>query len=161
MRWVVIKAERYFPACAALACFFLIVYYSQEILILENRDLVNWKNLYTAVFDWSAVQTGFLFGVYGFVFGKTDGFIGAVRNTIAMKNFIGYTRNATIVGFFLTIISIPMLVVNPTMNSQYSAFFFIIAAWFSVFVWAFISFLRVAFIFGIIVRTPENDRLKG
>src|SRR4051794_5693753 len=71
-----------------------------------------WKaeGLYGAVFNWAAIQTGFAFGVYGFVAGKTGGFIDAARGTIAMGRFLRYVKAPNVLGFVLTVLSIPLLV---------------------------------------------------
>jgi len=43
-------------------------------------------------------------------------------------------------------------------NSGEAVLYWIQAAWFALFVWAFGAFLRVAFSFGIIVATPDRPK---
>jgi hypothetical protein len=95
------------------------------------------------VFNWAAIQTGFAFGVYGFVAGKTGGFIDAVRGTVAMGRFHGYVKAANILGFVLTVLSIPLLVINPDLKTATTSIYAVVAAWFALFVWAFVTFLRI------------------
>lgn len=119
------------------------------------------SNLYSAIFSWSAIQTGFLFSVYGFVAGKGDGFIGAMGKTLALRNFIRYTKRAIFAGFILTLISIPLIVANTNFDTQNKYVALLIIGWFSLFVWAFISFLRVAYIFGLMSQIKDQERIKG
>ena len=76
-----------------------------------NRDAITAKftsevwtisNLYSAVFAWSAIQTGFAFAVYGFVVGKSEGFVEALRDTFALRRFLRYVTAANIAGAFTT-----------------------------------------------------------
>lgn len=125
-------------------------------LLVWRGDVVSqfaengWKaeGLYGAVFNWAAIQTGFAFGVYGFVVGKTGGFIEAVRETVAMRRFLHYVKAANVLGFVLTVLSIPLLVINPDLKTPSTAAYVIASAWFSLFVWAFVTFLRIAYTFG-------------
>jgi hypothetical protein len=116
-------------------------------------------NLYSAIFNWAALQSGFIFSVYGFVVAKQDGFVAAARGTAFMAGFIKYNKRAIISGFILTLSSIPLLVINPELKPGDWGAFFALALWFSLFVWAFISFLRVAFIFGLIARVRDREEI--
>lgn len=122
-----------------------------------------WKaeGLYSAVFNWAAIQTGFAFGVYGFVLAKSEGFVGALSATVAMKRFIGYVKSANIAGFILTIFSIPLLIVNPNLAAPSHSTYGFVALWFSLFVWAFMSFLRIAYTFGRLTNVPDSKPFHG
>ena len=124
---------------------------------------LGWKleNLYSAVFGWASIQTGFLFGVYGFVVGNTDGFISEVRGTRAMSRFVGYTLRATLIGFILTLATMPLIVADPSLTQESGLVYYLIAAWLAIFVWAFMAFLRVAYIFGLIVRVKRDTFIGG
>ena len=118
----------------------------------------DWKanDLYAAIFDWAAIQTGFAFGVYGFVAGRRDGFVGALQGTIAMERFVLYIKRANILGFLLTFTSIPLIVLSPNINIAFSTNFILVVLWFSVFVWAFCAFLRLAYNFGRIASVKDK-----
>ena len=117
-----------------------------------------WKaeGLYGAVFNWAAIQTGFAFGVYGFVAGKTGGFIDAVRGTVAMGRFHRYVKAANVLGFVLTVLSIPLLVINPDLKAATPFVYAVVSAWFALFVWAFVTFLRIAYTFGHLSGVKDN-----
>ena len=137
-----------------LVLLLLILFYSS---VSERFGENKWQSdsLYSAIFDWSAIQTGFAFGVYGFVIGKTDGFVEKLRNTAAMNRFIVYIKRANLTGFLLTLASIPLIVVNPTVSESFYSYL-VVAIWFSVFVWSFMSFLRLAYNFGIIASVKDT-----
>lgn len=126
--------------------------------IAEQFEPQKWDatNLYVAVFDWAAIQSGFVFGIYGFIVSKRDGFVGQMMKGRSYEKFIGYTRRAYLGGFALTFVSLPLLVVGPDISDPDSKTYMLTALWFASFVWAFAAFLRVAFIFGTIAATPDR-----
>ena len=119
------------------------------------------SNLYGAIVNWSAIQTGFAFGVYGFVVGKNDGFVKEIREKLAMQRFLGYVRRANIGGFVLTVTSLPLTIANPALSSPKSLLFLIVLAWFSLFVWTFLAFLRVAYGFGKLSSVRDQPEFYG
>lgn len=143
-----------FAAVCSLACAYFMRPYFEASFVQDG-----WieTNLYTAVFDWSAIQSGFMFAIYGFVATKKDGFTGTVMKGQSFQRFISYTRTACVGGFALTIYSLPLLVVSPEVDGSDDATYWIIAIWFAFFVWAFLAFLRVAFSFGIIIATKDRE----
>jgi len=133
------------------------MYFSELVALKFSSG--DWKSvgLYSAIFGWSAIQTGFAFGVYGFVIGKGDGFIAALKNTIAMSRFIVYIRRANISGFLLTLTSIPLIIVEPKVGVPMSTSYLVVALWFALFVWSFLSFLRLAYNFGQIASVKDKN----
>ena len=73
--------EQYAPLVISAACAFAI-YILAPSIIARFTQSEGWQasSLYGAVFNWSAIQTGFAFGVYGFVVGKNDGFVQEIRD---------------------------------------------------------------------------------
>lgn len=118
----------------------------------------DWKSsdLYTAIFGWASIQTGFVFGIYGFVASKTDGFIKQVSDDRSFRRFVGYIKRANLAGFLLTFFTLPMIVTSPELKDAHTTPFVITMVWFAVFIWTFCAFLRVAFIFGRIVAVPDR-----
>src|SRR5437868_1788817 len=100
-----LAVERYGPLGLTLVA--MVAIYLTAAPIVASIEASKWQvaNLYTAVFTWSAIQTGFAFGVYGFVVGRSEGFIPEIRDTIAMRRFLGYVKRANVGGFVLTIAS--------------------------------------------------------
>ena len=148
--------ERWGPLTAGVVCATLLCLYANEVV--EKFSSGGWKasNLYSAIFGWAAVQTGFAFGVYGFIAGRRDGFVGALQGTTAMEGFVTYIKRANWAGFLLTFASIPLIVVSPSICTAFSWSFVLVTLWFSGFVWAFCSFLRLAYNFTIISGVKDK-----
>jgi hypothetical protein len=136
----------------------LMLFYHETITGLVATDVIDLSNLYNAVFGWSSIQTGFLFAVYGFVTGKRDGFVGAIAQTNAMKFFNNSLGKAIIVGFTLTLVSMP-LIAMPIAPTDLDVWYVLVSLWFSFFLWSFLLFCKVAYNFGIISMVADrNDR---
>jgi len=150
--------ERFGPAAFAVLTLALLVYFMEDVVALSAKEQIDLGNLYSAVFDWSAIQTGFLFGIYGFVAGKSSGFIHEIRDTPEMKIFVGRTRRALFLGFTITLFSVPLLVASFAIEGggwRYGVF----VAWSAISVWAFFAFARVAYLFGLLIRVRDVERL--
>lgn len=159
---IVLGIERFAPLAIAALSVGLLYYFSEDVIVKFEAD-DGWKaeNLYAAVFNWSAIQTGFVFGVYGFVVGKSDGFIKEVRETTAMRRFLGYAQRANIGGFALTIWSLPLTVVNPAVSNDDQLVFVALLIWFGLFVWTFLAFLRIAYSFGHLSSVRDRPDFFG
>ncbi len=152
--------EAYGPCICGMVTLGLLWSWRWTILPLMASDKISVGNLFSAIFGWASIQTGCVFAIYGFVAGKSDGFIGQVRRTRSMKIYGAYIMRAIVSGFVLTVTSMPLIVWKFTITGDDKILFFVISAWFAIFVWAFLSFARVAYIFGILVR-PDDDAKNG
>ena len=115
-------------------------------------------NLYSAVFGWSSIQSGFAFAAYGFIATKRDGFAGVLVGGQTYERFLQFTRRACFGGFILAVVSLPFVVVAPSVRIDSPFAYGAISVWFAYFVWAFFAFLRVAFTFGKIIATPDRPK---
>lgn len=143
---------------AVVTCALIVMKVKMLSLVAESK--IQPSNLYSAVFNWSAVQVGFSFGVYGFLLTKSDGFVGAVRKSVAMKRFTAYVRRGTVGGFLLTIASIPVTVASPSPGSS-DFTYYALSFWFGLFIWTFLAFIRIAFIFGRLASVPDQEPFIG
>lgn len=153
--------EKRGPMLIALVTVSLLFYFREWMVARAVAKDVDFGNLYSAVLNWSAIQTGFLFGIFGFVAGKNDGFIAAVRNTIEMRQFSRYMRTAMALGFGVTLGSIPLMVVNFSIVPDSMTRYLIFCGWAFISIWSFLSFGRVAYVFGILVRPKDKERFPG
>lgn len=154
--------ERFAPLALGFAAFVVIYFLRSEIA--TNFEPNRWKveSLYSAVFNWASVQSGFVFGIYGFIVSKRDGFIGEIAHTHTFTQLTRYARRAYLTGFALTFASLPLTVAQPAISDPASNAFLIASIWFAAFIWTFCAFLRVAFIFGALVAVPDKrDRITG
>jgi hypothetical protein len=153
--------EKFFPVSVGIVTLAILLIARVEVMEIFAKNNLNGTSLFSSVFDWASIQTGFMFGVYGFVVGKSDGFIAEVKSTKAMERFVRYTWTATMIGFVLTLLSMPLIVVGPSIQSASLWLYCIISAWFALFLWGFTAFLRVAYIFGIVVRPKTPQIIPG
>ena len=154
--------ERFAPL--ALGLVVLAIIYFWRVEIAANFEPNRWKaeSLYSAVFNWASVQSGFVFGIYGFIVSKRDGFIGEIARTHTFAELTRYARRAYLTGFALTFASLPLTVAQPAIDNPTSESFIVAAIWFAAFIWTFCAFLRVAFIFGALVAVPDKrERIPG
>lgn len=151
--------ERFGPFSCVVA--WLIVAYLFRGWIVSHiaQEKIILNGLFSAVFGWAAIQTGFIFSVFGFVATKSDGFVGEFRRSPAMKQFQFYVLQAMYMGFILTVYSIPLMIWKLDMNGNIT--YWIVAAWFASFIWAFTSFLRVALNFGKMVSVKDQTFIPG
>lgn len=153
--------ERYGPITVALASFLALLSFKADIV--ENFADGSWKadGLYGAVFAWASIQIGFAFGVYGFVAAKSTEFIAASEQTTAMSRFMDYVRKANISSFVLTVFSLPLIVISPDLKKPDPMVYVGVAFWFSIFIWTFLTFLRIAYSFGHISNVKDAPPFFG
>lgn len=136
-------------------------FFRDTLVCLSRQNVISLTNLYSAVFSWSSIQTGFLFSIFGFVASKGDGFIGKIQSTSALRQFIIYTRGSIHIGFLLTFYSIPMSVLDIKLDKVGEVGTAVTALWWGLSIWAFFSFIRVAYMFGIILRPADKTLIPG
>ena len=78
-----------------------------------------------------------------------------------MQRFVRYTLRATVIGFILTVVCIPLIVTQMRMPPVADYRYYLVAIWAALFVWAFLAFLRVAFIFGALIRVRDEEFIPG
>lgn len=153
--------EKYGPISGAVLLAAALWYFSDGLLQLALSGEINISSLYSAMFDWSSIQTGFLFGVFGYVSGKSSGFLAEVKKTQAMQTFNSYTRTAICLGFLLTFASIPLIVSNFDFSGESAPYFWIFITWAFLATWSFLSFARVAYVFGVMLQVRDRERAIG
>lgn len=155
------KLERHGPISAGLIVVVALIYFRGQVVSGVADGALDFAILYAAIFDWSAIQTGFLFGIFGYIQGKNRGFIAEIKNTPEMGAFSKYQKTAIYLGFMLTFLSIPLMVSAFNFSGSGWIRFSIFCGWSFLATWAFFAFLRVAYIFGILVRVRDKKRVKG
>jgi len=153
--------EKFGPLIAAFFAAVIICITKDEIIqSIANKNL-QMNNLYSAVLSWASIQIGFAFGVYGFVVGKTQGFINDARDTTAMHRFLKYVKAANIGGFVLTAWSLPLAALVPSPTKDDPILYWSLVLWFCLFVWTFFALLRVAYNFGHLSSVRDQPPFHG
>ncbi|MEX1197819.1 MAG: hypothetical protein WEB57_08180 [Pseudohongiellaceae bacterium] len=148
----------HFPWVGAALIFCVLLAAHAKIICWSQAGQIDLANLYSAIFGWASIQTGFLFTVYGAITARKDGFLGAIERTSGMRFFKKVLARAIFAGFFLSLSSVP-LIVFPLTPEAFDFWYVVISAWFSLFLWAFLLFCRVAYTFGIISQVRDNTDL--
>lgn len=154
--WRKLWFERTAPIAVGLVVFCTVALLRDSIAAQFSPTGWQAANLYNAVFNWASIQSGFVFGIYGFIATKRDGFVGEIFGGRSFQQLLSYARRAYVSGFILTFASLPLMVINPQIGDAGSLKYWIVAVWFASFAWTFCAFLRVAFIFGIVVAVPDK-----
>ncbi|GEO99991.1 hypothetical protein [Methylobacterium haplocladii] len=151
--------ESWSPFVLAATAFCTLIFFRVEI----TQDFVTYKlslpQLYTAIFGWASVMTGFQFGVYSLIFSKTDGFISRISSTKALEKFMSYTKRAVTLGFALTIFGIPLLIINADMDGLSVIMYCIGTLYVSLFIYSFAATVRVAKLFAIMAKIKTKISL--
>lgn len=104
---------------------------------------------YSAIFDWSSIQSAFLFGIYAFVLSRSEPFIKAIDGTATFENLRSYSRRTLYLTFALTLVSMPLAVTSPKPSSDLlSPALWIFAGLSSLASYTFCRFLKVVRVFG-------------
>ena len=151
--------ETWSPLGLAVITLGILLVLQNPIVDLFTRNDLSLPQLYTAIFGWASVMTGFQFGVYGLIFSKNDGFISQILTTKAMDIFMSYTAKAVKLGFLLTILGVPFLISNTEMKNINNIMYWLGAAYFSLFIYSFAATVRVARLFASMSRIKTRKSL--
>lgn len=153
--------EKYGPLVLSILGTMGVLLWRDAITANVSRQEIDVDDLYSSVLNWASIQIGFAFAVYGFVIGKSEGFVEAVRDTAAMGRFISYVKRANVGGFLLTATSIPLAVISPEPKTPDSLVFWVVTCWFGLFLWTFFAFLRIAYNFGHLSSVRDQKPFHG
>ena len=153
--------EKYGPIAITVFLSVILIYFHSEIMCKASSGSLKFGSLYTAVFDWAAIQTGFLFAIYGYISGKNRGFIAKIQHTEEMSQFMRFQKRSMYLGFALTIFSIPMIITEFSITAESYWHYALFVAWSQLAIFAFFSFLRVAYLFGIIIHVKQKKEIRG
>jgi hypothetical protein len=105
------------------------------------------KKMYSSVFGWSTVQSGFLFASYGFFASASSKFFDYLKRTDFILRLLDNVRSGTASTFILAFCSIPLMVLEPDWSSSSPLLLLLIGIWLGIVSWATAEFLRILFVF--------------
>ncbi|MGB3721327.1 MAG: hypothetical protein WA979_00730 [Pacificimonas sp.] len=113
----------------------------------------NLAAFYAAIFDWSSIQSAFLFGIYAFVLSRSEPFIRAISDNSVFEELRTYVRRALYLTLALTLITIPLVVSSPSPDPSWTDYGLWIVAIITAFTaYTFLSFIKVLRVFAKIER---------
>ena len=85
------------------------------IAFFEVGEKEKWEigTLFSSVFDLSSMAAAFLFAFYTFILTAESEFFKAVKATAAYEQFEGYLIVALLFAAFLTVLTVPFMIINP------------------------------------------------
>lgn len=118
---------------------------------------IHLENSYTPVAGVFAIIAGFLAAFYGSVQALADSRLKRIAKTTTFTRFIGYIKEATIAGFLLSILSIPLIILSPTGITTFLERFGL-GLWCGLSVYALLAFVRVGRnLFFVFEHEPSED----
>ena len=136
--------ERAYPCAIGAAIGLAWLAWGHYVVCAASANSWHLDQMYTAVFGFAAVTTGYLATFYGTIQSMSSGFVHRIRGTKVFVSFLGYTRSAIKIGFACAVLSAVMMVFTPLPTVRYSWSNVSSAVWIFVSVWTIISFYRVA-----------------
>lgn len=118
-------------------------------------------NAYYMAFDVSSLLSAFLFTFYGMVVAVETGFIGRLRATRAYRDFVSYLLRALVAAVAVTVLSVPLIIVEPAFVEAAGALFVVGAIWFGLTTVALASFGRAVWLFVLMTRVPDRKETPG
>lgn len=141
--------RRYLPGIAAFAAPIAVVAERGTLAAKFASNEWDAGAFYSAVFDWSSIQSAFLFGIYAFILSRSEPFIRAIDGTEPFEMLRSYSRRTLYLTFALTIASMPLAVVGPKPTDNLSSLnLWIFAGLASLAAYTFCRFLKVVRVFG-------------
>ena len=128
----------------------------------ELAALNHWsiESLYAAIFDTSSIVCAFLFSFFIFIKTTENEVLSAFRSSRFYPILRKHMLAAVFSSFFLTIATIPLLVVNPKPESNTELWGILLAFWFSLTVYVFLCTARSGYQFISVVDSAYGQRFR-
>jgi len=146
--------ENWHPLLLGAACALALWAFGWPLVSASRVATWNLPALYSAIFSISGIYTAFLFTFYSFIATTDRGFIGRAKDSIYYKRTVSFTVSALVLGGFLTLVSIPMLLVEPDLQTRAGRV--VIVLWIGLTVWASAAFVRAAYLFVIFAVSQKS-----
>lgn len=151
-------ARKYLDAILMTAVGSLLLMFSGAVATEFRAERWDLGAFYSAVFDWSSIQSAFLFGIYAFVLSRAEPFVKAIAGTPAFSAMRAYVRHTVYIALALTAVTMPMLIAAPTMTdgSIYDVGYVLFVAYSLATVYVFARFLKVVRVFTKLERPGRS-----
>ena len=136
-----------------MAAFALWFEFGPALVKISVQKSWHLDQLYTAMFGLLSIITGFLASFYGTIRSMTSGFIGQIQGSDTMDRFLFLLKRAIVLGFIVSILTIPMLIIVPLATEQFGVLNYSVMFWCGAAVWAVGAFFRVASLLFVLFET--------
>ncbi|KCZ91315.1 hypothetical protein [Hyphomonas jannaschiana] len=126
-------------------------------LFFECANYYDWERqtIYSSAFDFGGIYTAFLFAFYTYSISSGSDFFVKARNTKIFKRMIVFVKKAIVLGFILTLASIPMMIWNPSPDRTFNTDSLIVCLWFALACASLASFWQATRLFWVFAKTAE------
>lgn len=145
--------ERLHPMLLGLATVVVLWFFGWPLVAIAKQNHWNVTALYDAIFSVSGIYTAFLFTFYSFIATSDKGFLGKAKDSIYYRRTVSFTVSALILGAIVTATSLPMLLIEPGLDSRPERL--VIVGWLGLTIWATAEFVRAAYLFVIFARSQN------
>lgn len=136
--------------------------FAPAINVWLTAENIRIDNAYVAIGGVFAIIAGFLASFYGSIQSIADTRLKRISQTGFFKLFISQIKEATIAGFIISVISVPLMIVAPTNINSSIYTRLIIAVWLGASTYCFAAFIRVGpKLFVVFEKQPAPDRGAG
>lgn len=143
------RVRKHLPAIAAISAPLAVFAWRDTLALRFANEAWNVGAFYSAVFDWSSIQSAFLFGIYAFILSRSEPFIKAIDGSEPFEALRSYSRRTLYLTFILTIVAMPLAVAEPKPGADMlSPSLWVFAGLASLTAYTFCRFLKVVRVFG-------------
>jgi hypothetical protein len=150
--------ERFYPLCVGALTALVWLLWGDKLVAICAKEQWHIEQMYTAIFAFLAITTGFLATFYCTIVCMSEGFVRQIRDTKKMWGFLAFVKRGIILGFIISLASIPMMIAAPTPTEQFSISAIIVAIWLGGAAWAIAAFYRVASLFFFLFEAKTEPR---
>jgi hypothetical protein len=150
--------ERFYPIGLGIACAIGWLIGGHKLIVFAEAERWHLDQLYVAVFAFLSITTGFLATFYCTIICMSEGFVRAIRDTRVLARFLTFVKRAIVLGFCVSLASIPIMVITPLPQEPLTASAFVVAIWIGAATWAIAAFFRVATLFFFMFEAQIQPR---
>jgi hypothetical protein len=156
-RYIGFQWERCYPYGFGLLIGIAMIEYGPTVFAYSVEHGIHLENSYAPVAGVFAIIAGFLASFYGSIQALADTRLKRMAKTATFARLVRYTKEATIAGFLLSVISLPLIIVGPT---EVTTFLLrcMLGLWCGLSAYAFLAFVRVGRnLFFVFEHEPPQD----
>jgi len=150
--------ERCYPLCIGALTAVVWLFWGDRLVAICVKEQWHIDQMYTAIFAFLAITTGFLATFYCTIVCMSDGFVRQIRDTKKMWGFLGFVKRGIILGFAVSLASIPMMIAAPAPTEHFSISAIVVSTWLGCAAWAVAAFYRVASLFFFLFEARTEPR---
>lgn len=149
--------ERFYPITLGVISCVVFLIYAKNIQTWMNSHEIKADGIYAPIGGIFVIIAGFLASFYGSIQSIADTRLKRISKTFFFIRFLKQIKEATISGFFLSILSVPLMIVAPS-NFSTNPSRMIVSIWVGSLIYCLAAFMRVGTkLFVVFEHQPPKD----